>query len=80
MLTYAVSGGESSGIDAAWGGPGSAKKSERKSALGAGEGAAGTKFTCFTGKKVQILTLCICRHAEREVLSLLALLVQKYKC
>jgi len=51
MLTYAVSGGECSGIsgiDAAWGASGSAKKSERKSALGAGEAAGGAKFTCFT--------------------------------
>ena len=77
MLTYAVSGGECSGIDAAWGGSGSAKKSERKSAPGAGEGAGGAKSTCFTGTKVQILTLYTCRHAEREVPSLLALLVQK---
>jgi hypothetical protein len=33
--------------------------------------AAGTQFTIFTGAKVQILT--------QQVLSLLALLVQKYK-
>ena len=57
---------------------------------------AGTQFTCFTGIKVQILTLraAVCclvahdRHMTRkyfvnralvQVLSLLALLVEKYK-
>jgi hypothetical protein len=56
---------------------------------------AGTQFTCFTGTKVQILTLqasrcvhgapfgvfvCIdCIGVHRKVLTLLALLVQKYK-
>jgi hypothetical protein len=49
---------------------------------------AGTQFTCFTGTKVQILTLQLVPQARMEandnivyleVLSLLALLVQKYK-
>jgi hypothetical protein len=45
-----------------------------------GEGGAGggTQFTCFTGTKVQLLTLRE-RAGQEEVLSLLALLVQKYK-
>ena len=47
---------------------------------------AGTQFTCFTGKKLPILTLQASRHASPlgflhrlQVLSLLALLVQQYK-
>ncbi len=36
--------------------------------------AAGAQFTCFTGTRVHILT----RLAAMQVLSLLALLVQKY--
>jgi hypothetical protein len=42
----------------------------------------GSQFTCVTGTKVQILTLlrCVGEHVLRPtVLSLLALLVQKYK-
>jgi hypothetical protein len=41
-----------------------------------GEGGAGggTQFTCFTGTKVQLLTL-----TAGQALSLLALLVLKYK-
>ena len=40
----------------------------------------GTEFTCFTGTKVQILTLEIrWTRQRRQVGTLLALLVQKYK-
>jgi len=44
----------------------------------------GAQFTCFTGTEVQILTTCLgIVHASLipviQVLSLLALLVQKYK-
>ncbi len=44
--------------------------------------AGGTQFTCFSGTKVQILTLEdeeVLDEWMREVLSLLALLVYKYK-
>ena len=41
-----------------------------------GDGNLGSHFTCFTGKKVQILTLTA---TGISVGSLLALLVQKYK-
>ncbi len=41
---------------------------------------SGAQFTCFTGTKVQILTLDAARLMfECQVRSLLALLVQKYK-
>jgi hypothetical protein len=44
----------------------------------------GARFTCFTGAKVQIMTLSVLRDCGRraalfEVCALLALLVQKYK-
>jgi hypothetical protein len=39
----------------------------------------GTQFTCCTGAKVQILTPEELRARGPQVLSLLALLVQKYK-
>jgi hypothetical protein len=48
-------------------------------ACGALRSLAGAQFTCFTGTKVQILTLKVARSAVSQVLSLLALLAQKCK-
>jgi hypothetical protein len=53
-------------------------KSKNTDTWGAACQGAGTQFTCFTNTKVQILTWgAACQVAK--VLSLLALLVQKYK-
>ncbi len=80
------------GEAAVWGGGGSGDAEEGSffgfffggGGGGGGRGGSdsqeGTQFTCFTGTKVQILTPGQKPGATlKKVLSLLALLVQKYK-
>jgi hypothetical protein len=50
---------------------------DKQKAYLAAKGLHGTRFTCFTSTKVQILTQKALEGGE--VLDLLALLVQKYK-
>jgi hypothetical protein len=55
--------------------------SSEERARGGARAASGAQFTCFTGTKVQILTRSgrVVELVPLQVLSLLALLVLKYK-